>query len=271
MKLNTEIIEQYFSNKSINNMIDHWIFRSIVPGKHMYQEPLKENYDRLKNIYEMLLKSLRDFKPLNSQLWEQFFGEYNALSEDVTVYIIVGSPDPYDSMIRQDKEGNKCIIFDLERIRSYSENDDKISEIIMQLITHEIAHIYIKKKYRSSSIEDSIYENLRYIVFNEGIAHFLSFDKEVLSTDWYTNEMMERKEKAYSTLLNEMKNNSQDRKDEILARANSGKYWDKFGAISGLFAIVDYYNSHNKDLICFREIFKEGPDILLETINVSNK
>ncbi len=271
MKLNTEIIDEYFSNKSINNMKNHWIFKSIVPGKYMYEEPLEENYDRLKNIYEMLLKLLEDFKPLNLPLWEQFFGKYNALSEDATIYIIVGSPNPYDAMVRQDKEGNKSIIFDLERIRSYSENDDKILEIIMNLITHEMAHIYINKKYQSPGIEDSIYENLRYIVFDEGIAHFLSFDKDVLSIDWYTKEMIERKERAYSTLLNEIKNNSEDRKGEILARANSGKYWDKFGAISGLFAIIDYYNSHNKDLMRFKEIFEEGPDILLETINIRDK
>ena len=271
MKLNTEIIDEYLSNKSINNMKEHWIFKSIVPGKHMYEEPLEKNYNRLRNIYEMLLKSLEDFKPLNLPLWEQFFGKYNALSEDVTIYIIVGSPNPYDAMVRQDKEGNKCIIFDLERIRSYSKNNDKILEIIMNLITHEVAHIYINKKYQSPSIEDSIYENLRYIVFNEGIAHFLSFDKDVLSIDWHTKEMIERKEKAYSILLNEMKNNSKDGKDEILARAVSGKYWDKFGAISGLFAIVDYYNNHDKNLMCFREIFEEGPDILLETINISDK
>lgn len=174
-------------------------------------------------------------------------------------------------MVRQDKEGKKCIIFDLERICSYSEDDDKISEIIMQLITHEIAHIYIDKTYSSPSAKDSIYENLRYITFNEGVAHFLSFDKDVLSINWYSKEMLERKEKAYLTLLDEMKNNSQDSKDEVLTRANSGRYWDKFGAISGLFAIVDYYNSHNKDLICFREIFEGGPDILLEIINTSVK
>ncbi|WIV11069.1 hypothetical protein [Proteiniborus sp. MB09-C3] len=237
MKSNTKIIEQYFSDKSMNNIIDHWIFRTIIPGKHIYQEPPKENYDRLKNIYEMLLKSLKSFKPLNLKVWEQFFGSYSGLAEDVTVYIIVGSPEPYDAMVRYDKEGNKCIIFDLERMRSYSENDDKILEIIIQLITHEIAHIYVNKVYQSPNVKDSTNMNLRYIVFNEGIAHFLSFSKDVLSVDWETREMLERKEKAYSTLLYEMKNDFQDKKNEILSRANSGRFWDKFGAIAGLFLL----------------------------------
>lgn len=271
MNLDTKIIEQYFTDKSIKNIIDHWIFRSIIPGKHVYEEPPKENYDRLRIIYDMVLKSLENFTPLNIKLWNQFFGSYSTFSENVTIYIIVGSPNPYDAMVRQDEEGGKCIIFDLERIRSYSENDDQISDIIMQLITHEIAHVYINKSHRSPNIEDSIYENLRYIVFNEGIAHFLSFHKDVLSIDWYTKEMEERRKRSYTTLLSEMRKNSLDKKEELLIKATSGRYWDKFGAIAGLFAIVDYYNNHDKDLICFREIFEKGPDLLLEIINSSVK
>lgn len=102
-------------------------------------------------------------------------------------------------------------------------------------------------------------------------AHFLFFHKDVLSIDWYTREMEEKREKAYIRFLSEMRKNSSDNKEELLIRATSGRYWDKFGAIAGLFAIVDYYNNHDKDLICFKEIFEKGPDILLETINASVK
>ncbi len=94
------------------------------------------------------------------------------MPEDIIIYIIVGSPNPYDAMVRQDREGNKSIIFDLARIGSYSKDINEIEEIIISLITHEVAHIYIGKEYKYPSMEDSIYNILQHIVFDEGIAHF---------------------------------------------------------------------------------------------------
>lgn len=70
-----------------------------------------ENYHRLKSIYDMVLKSLENFTPLNMELWNQFFGNYSTFSENLTTYIIVGSPNPYDAMVREDEEGKKCTFF----------------------------------------------------------------------------------------------------------------------------------------------------------------
>lgn len=78
--------------------------------------------------------------------------------------------------------------------------------------------------------------------------------------------MLIRKEKAYLALLNNLDNKSRDMKKEIITKANTRSYWDKFAAISGLFGIYDYYNSHNRNLVCFREIFKGGPKFLLDFI-----
>lgn len=266
MNLDTTVIEQYFLDKSIENAIDHWIFKSIVPGEHLFEEPPKEDYYKIKEIYEILLESLKDFKPWNLPIWEQFFGGYNGVPEDIIIYFIVGSPNPYDAMVRQDREGNKSIIFDLARIGSYSKDINEIEEIIISLITHEVAHIYIGKEYKYPSMEDSIYNILQHIVFDEGIAHFLSFNRDLLSLDWYTEDMLDRREKAYLTLLNNLNNNLKDMKKEIITKADTGPYWEKFAAISGLFGIYDYYNSHSKDLACFREIFEGGPKFLLEFI-----
>ena len=92
-------------------------------------------------------------------------------------------------------------------------------------------------------MEDSIYNILQHIVFDEGIAHFLSFNRDLLSLDWYTEDMLDRREKAYLTLLNNLNNNLKDMKKEIITKADTGPYWEKFAAISGLFGIYDYYNS----------------------------
>ena len=82
--------------------------------------------------------------------------------------------------------------------------------------------------------------------------------------------MWDRREKAYLTLLNNINNNSEDMKKEIITKSNVGPYWEKFAAISGLFGIYDYYNSYNKDLACFREIIEGGPGLILKLSNISN-
>ena len=154
MNLDTTIIEQYFLDKSIENARDHWIFKSIISGEHLFEETPIEDYYKIKEIYEVLLESLKEFKPWNLPVWGQFFGCYNGVPDGIIIYIIVGSPNPYDAMVRQDSKGNKSIIFDLARISSYSKDISEIEEIILSLITHEVAHIYIGREYKSPSMED---------------------------------------------------------------------------------------------------------------------
>lgn len=270
MKIDISIIEQYLQGKPIDNIRKHWIFNSIIPGEIIFEEPKKENVSRIKEVFETLLKSLDDFKPINLLIWEEFFGKFKLSFIDTTVYLIVGSPSPYDAMVREDKNGNNCIILDVERIRAYSDDIEEITNIINKFITHEMAHIYIGEKYKYPDVNNSFDDVLKHIVFDEGIAHFLSFDKDVLSIDWYEEEMLKRREKAFSTLIYHLDNNCHGNK-ELLMKANCGKFWDKFGAISGLFAIIDYFNSKDKRIECFREIIDNGPNLLIDVIKNNDK
>ena len=77
--------------------------------------------------------------------------------------------------------------------------------------------------------------------------------------------MLERKEQSYSTFLHYIENKDQITK-EILMKSNLGSYWDKFAAIAGMFAIIDYYNFNHKQISCFKDLFTNGPDLLIDMI-----
>ncbi|WP_234122683.1 DUF5700 domain-containing putative Zn-dependent protease [Clostridium hydrogenum] len=265
MIIDTEIIDLYLNNHSLKQVENHWIFNSIVQNQHLFEEPKKPPYYKLKEIYKMLVKNLNSFEPMNKDIWKQFFCDM-PIPASTKIYLIVGSPAPYDAMVRQDLEGNNCIILDLIRISSYSDDLTKLYKIVRTLITHEISHILIHNTYPCPNSDASLYYNLKYIVFDEGIAHFLSFKDDVLSVDWYSSEMNKRRKTSYNALLNALNNPDSLHNNKILEKSNSGTYWDKFGAISGLFAIVDYYNANGKNSDIFKCIFQKGSDVLIDFI-----
>jgi hypothetical protein len=265
MIINTEIIDTYLNEKSLEGIKNHWIFNSIIEGQYVIEETNRIDEDKLRAVYKILIDKLKSFEPLNKCLWQQFFGGIQ-IPDTICVYLIVGSPEPYDAMVRKDKQGNNCVILDLVRISSYSEDISKLSDIVSSFITHEISHILTDHIYHHPTIEDSLFNNLKHIVFDEGIAHFLSFDNDVLLMDWYSDEMNIRRKNSYRILLNALKKDTNIDKDQILEKSNSGLFWEKFGAISGLFAIIDYFNCNNKDIKVFKYIFEKGPDLLIDFI-----
>lgn len=270
MIINASIAEHYFKNKTVEDIKDHWIFNSIEKDKCLWENPAEENYERLKKIMDLLKESLERFKPLNIEIWEAFFEKYDSENNKVVVYITIGVPEPYDAMTLKDEKGKDCIILDLERIRGYSEDNNIIVKTIEELITHEVAHINIHKIYPWPSDDFKLDSLLKYITFNEGIAHLLGNEKNVLNLDWYSEEMMDRKSKAYNTLLKYINNNENENRDEILTKATCGRYWDKFACVAGMFALVDYYNLHNRDIGCFKQLYNKGIEELFSIISHKN-
>lgn len=276
MNINTEITDKYFAEKNLENVKNHWIFNSIIEGKHTFVEPPKEHYEKLLEINRVLIDALRNFKPINLDIWEAFFGKFDLNDEilkDLNIYLIVGSPSPYDAMVREDPKGNKSIIYDLERISSYSMDNEKIVEIIKGLITHELAHIFIEKDYKYPDNADSLYESLSYIVFDEGIAHFLSYKDDILSVDFYSEDMKQKRKSANEELMAELRKDTPKNPlqfNEIIIRSNSGKFWRKFAAISGFFAVADKLFSNNMELNSLKKLYDKGPKALVSSILKNN-
>lgn len=257
MRINTKIIDRYLENKPIE---DHWIYDSIIENEHLFELPLTEKNELIIKIYKKLIEVLKSFKPLNKDIWQTFFGD-TEVGEKTTINLIIGCPDPYDAMVRKSE-----VFIDLFRISTYSDDMNVLENIILNFLTHELAHIIINEYYPRPESNESLQECLEYIAFDEGIAHFLAFKENILSVDWYSEEMNTRRTNAYKTFSYYFNDGIKENHKEILIKSNSGAYWDKFASIAGLFALLDYYKLNGENIGCFKEIFNEGPKELSKII-----
>lgn len=260
MKLNTEIIDFFLENGHLKPYEKHWIFDKIVEGEHLFQCPEIHRIPDLHKALEKVIYELEHFSPLNLSYWEALYGPFTGIDNAINVYLIVGAPNPYDAMVRENETGEMCILFDLERITSYGESIDDLIFTIKSLITHEYAHIMNSKHIAFKGKDHTFESRLAALALDEGIAHFLSIRENVDSINWNSEALIARKKNAYERYIESLNTASDQNMEQKLLEANAASnYWDKFGSVSGLFFIVDfliYQNRPASDLkgICLKDI-----------------
>lgn len=232
MKIDTSIIDNYLDNKSVENFKNHWIYNKIVEGKYLFSSPPIEYIDKHIEIKKLLVKTLEDFKPIRQKEWEEVYGNNYDFSEDTNTMIIIGSPEPYDAFVRSDDEGNKVMIFDVERLRGYY---DFIEKAVKILVNHELSHIKANKIYNFYNEGISNKEKLKQLLFDEGFAHYLTYShlNDLNDQEKYLQYRSNSYEKLYDVIKSEIT-------QEVLDEGNSGPFWDKYISISGYFTIFDY-------------------------------
>lgn len=259
LNINSEIIDEYLEIGDLKAVVDHWIYRIIIPGEHRYKEPEEFCLETFKQLYENTKEKLINFTPLNHNLWLRIFGP-TEIPSNITICLIVGAPKGNEAIVREDNNGNRYIIIDLAQICTYSQDINQLDFIIFDFITHEVAHALVCLKYPYSDKLSKV-QLLKQLTFDEGIAHFLSYQEDVLKVDWHSEEMEKRKASAYSK-LNYFLEHVDDFSLELMKQSNSGSFWDKFASISGMFAIIEYYEKGGR----LSRLLTHGPDLLIEYI-----
>lgn len=264
MRLDTTIVEMYFNGITGADIKNHWIFYSIKEGGHLYEIPDLNKRDKIQFVYEQVLNCLKYFQVRNKYLFDSVFPNNKITENDeIVIYLIVGAPSPYDAMCRKDGSGRLCIIFDLIRIKEYCNDIEQIQDIIENLITHELIHAYIRKDYPSPSLPNDFVSELKYIVFDEGFAHYLSLSNNILEFNFY--KYRNKREVAFYKLKEAFRNNT-GMNNEILIETNTGKFWDKFGAIAGMFGVSEYLGREDDPCSKIADLYSKGPDFLSDYI-----
>lgn len=261
MRINSMIIDSYLLNGNLKDVEDCWVYHAILPGEYLIEEPQRIELEKLNELYKLVKEQIINFKPMNQELWNQLF-EGMVIPKLTTIYLIVGAPKPYDAMVRE-HEDERVIILDLVRIADYTDDFEKLMFIVNDFLTHEIAHILIGQKYPyldSMSIKQKFIQ----MIFDEGIAHFISYTDDVLTYNWESDEMRQRCQASYEQTNNYLKN-PHHISQQTLIEANSGTFWGKFGSIAGMFAVKDYYNKHQSLAL----LLSEGPTALIKIIQQS--
>lgn len=255
--VNVDIIEMYLEGKEVDEISKSWIFDCVEEGIKVFEKPLVKDTKKFLIYYQNILDTINNFKPYNLNLWKSLYGE-NYLSNEVDIFLTVGLPDPYDALVRENPQGKKIIIFDLIRIMSYSENIDDFIDVFRSLMTHEFSHIFLGNRHKNLYKRENI-NIIKDIVFDEGFAHLLSFKEEVLELDF--DIYNDKKNFSYERLKEVVEKNYIE-EEEVLVEANQGKYWDKYGAISGKFLILDYYIQNGKKIEEIKNLYEKGPEYL---------
>ena len=258
MIIKTEIIDSFLENGNLDAVKNHWIYHSIRPGQYTFEEPEDVNKELLVHLYETIQSRLYKFKPLNEALWHKVFGDMK-IPDTTAIYLIAGSPKPYDGVVREDQSGMRCIILDLVRLCTYADYLEELDFIAADFLTHELSHVLMSQKYPYSKHQLEV-EVLKQLVFDEGIAHFLSYKEDVLSIDWHTDQMNNRRESVYQKLHYYLKQEYLTPK--AFSQANTGPFWDKYASISGMFAVISYCEQGGK----LEKLLDKGPNALIEII-----
>jgi len=159
-------------------------------------------------------------------------------SFQIDVVATQGVPEPYDAW-STDYQGKKSFFFNMDL---WSVTDLKHSGLAV--IKHEVTHVLLSKLLDEPNPNDYV-EVLEEIVLNEGIAHFIGHPnrENLLNAEykmkWQNSE--KQLEEAFKKLSSS--HTAKSEKDDLIHKSNTGKFWNKYGAISGMFRVAHIYES----------------------------
>lgn len=183
----------------------------------------------------------------------QFFPDDYEIETSADIYYVltgwewgdayVRKVEKIDGKYRITKNGKPTLIFNISLFTNlYGETTEKQFNILTSIMSHELFHFVFRNYQNQSSnyqkIPDKDYfGQLLDIIQNEGIAHYIDRKNNLMSDfskyEKYQRENFDKLDLALNQLYS--KNISDKTKQEILQNANVGKYWSKYGAISGMF------------------------------------
>lgn len=184
-----------------------------------------------------------------------------------------------DNLYRVTDHGEPIIIINLSIItKLYGEESNKLlNDVICNLMSHELFHLVFEKikstsKQWRKNKEPTRICNLIELIQNEGIAHYLSNNQKqnLIKSYNHSSELKEHEKVAFQRLNVAVKQLldsevSAREKNHILARANTGKYWEKFGAIVGKFMVYHIESKYGEQAI--RESILKGAYFFIELYN----
>ena len=157
---------------------------------------------------------------------------------DVQVVATSGVPSPYDAWTAS-HNGIHTIFFNLDEWP-----EGQLQKSGSAVLNHEVTHILLKPLLRRPKASNFI-EQLDYIVINEGVAHFVGYPKDRNSLLSNRKSECEKAELELKSAKQKLEDSRIDRsvKAELLKRSNTGPFWEKYGAMSGMCRAAKIYST----------------------------
>lgn len=221
-----------------------------------------------------LLTEMRAWHASPKELSELFPNQEYA---PISVFVVATGHPAGDAYVRRvsftqegprlDEPGEPVVVLNASVIaRTYPGTAKEQARDAFGVLRHECFHV-LYQRYRltpegSKRKADSTSEaRLWELVLEEGIGHFLDMGMQ-FPRDGFPPDKAEAAVRHLVQALAQLRNSPGSERAELLLReANQGKYWDKYGSISGmLFAYVVHQKAGMSGL---RSALQEGPHRLM--------
>lgn len=258
MRIKADIVYDYIDSKSISRYKEEWFFKY---DGYRFEEPSyeSEHKESVRRIFEQIKSGIEEFIPCNVDIWNRLFPDWREVIKDIDINLIVGYPEPFDATVLRAPNGKSTVILDLGLWSKYEDKCD-IPNIVHNLLTHEICHVFIGRAIKG--IDDDI-ESENYIInldantFHEAFAHLISFDdKNIDDVDWENYEWKEVRTSCNKRMREALGETDLNRQRQFLYDAICGNYREKYAAMSGMFYLVDCWKT--KGVLGLEEEFKKG-------------
>ncbi|MBR4308267.1 MAG: hypothetical protein IKT58_01595 [Oscillospiraceae bacterium] len=241
MKIDTTIVDAYLNSEDMSPFSTSWLYcfdTEQLPDL-LFSEP--ESWERERQIVSFikgeLIAHAMNFVPCNRRVWDALFPQWQEFLTETTLDLIVGYPEPYDAVVKQDPRGKYHVIFDLLQWGKYAEHIS-VAELSQNLLTHELFHVmteqYFPELTRVQS-KGSYMERLEAIAFNEGFAHLVSYQQRELETVPWTGEQLTE---IYTSSCAKMKaalaEKQPQRQLQYIYEADHGAYYCKYAAMCAM-------------------------------------
>lgn len=156
----------------------------------------------------------------------------------IPVVLTQGVPEPYDAWATF-HNGKKTFMFNMDMWNPTSLETQGLS-----VIKHETSHVLFALA-GGQHEEKSYAGRLEQIIVNEGIAHFIGYPKDrsaLFKTRGDKWPIAEAKVNEAMKLFADPKATA-TQKDEMLKKAQTGSFWEKYGAIAGMFRAAKIYET----------------------------
>lgn len=196
-----------------------------------------------------------------------FFPKEFKVSSSADIYYVLTGWEWGDAYVRPvenvdgdykiSADGKPSIIFNLSLFaKRYGDDTDKQFQKISNVMSHELFHfVFSDFKEQSDNYKElpnnAFLLHMLDIVQNEGIAHYVD-RKDELKADFlkfqdHQKENFRQLSEALFKLSSE--DVSEEEKQKLLRNSNVGKYWSKYGAITGMFMAYHIEQSLGKEAI----------------------
>lgn len=190
--------------------------------------------------FEALGKIITQFNTNGDALLTEIFSAlHGSKNFEFDVIATSGIPAPYDAWTVS-HDGKPVMLFNLSEW-----NPEEISRYGLPILLHEVSHGLLAEPLKTHEEMETYSEALEKIMIDEGIAHFIGFPgnrADILEKHfdkWSPSEaLLQKAEKRLAASYVD-----EDEKEDLLFKSNTGAYWEKFGAISGMFRVAQIYKS----------------------------